>query len=279
MTELKQTQATETLKQWCFASQVSQPELTASFKKLVGIVKASPEDFTTEAAVMSERICQSASSGQQKSGSQISGQADAQAHELIKDVYMDALIACESRDCMQQLVKIINSNQVDSIRASYYMTRIAVSDKQSIKDESEIKTLAESLINSPAQPASEAIERQKLFAVTATLGKSLEDKCEQQSELKQTAEQVVKTIVERYIKSVSEQEVQQYKVQPVGQQSSQVAKKIAKRHVALKALANIPSCVLSQINGVEEILAKLAANKQELVTVRQSAIECLEQTE
>lgn len=282
--DLKQTQAIETLKQWCFSSQMTQPELTVSFKKLVGIVKSTPADETTEAAVMSERICQGALvQKSSQSGETIANNgADAKAHDLIKDVYMDALIACESRECMQQLLKIIQSQKVDTIRASYYMTRMAVAEKDTIKDESEIKQWVESFVKSADRLESEAIERQKLFATTSIIGKYMKNKCNRNEqivgELKQSAEQVVKTIIERYIRPVSQSEVQQYQQQTPQQQQQQkeLVKKIAKRNAALKALANIPGCVLNEIQEVEQVCLELAQNKQELVTVRQSAIECLQ---
>lgn len=58
--EQDKTQSIELLKQWCYSSQMSQPELTSSFKRLVQVIKSQPLDKTTEAAVMSERICQQA---------------------------------------------------------------------------------------------------------------------------------------------------------------------------------------------------------------------------
>lgn len=265
------------LKQWCFSSQMNPQELTSSFKKLVQVVKSNPTDQTIESAVMSGRICQNADL---KSSQDKTDKVDTQAHELIKDVYMDSLISCKSRDCTQQLLKIVNSNKVDTVRASYYMTRLAVTEKDDIKDESEIKQLAESFIQSIDSVQSESIERQKLFATTALIGKWIQAK-PTDSSIKQTAEQVAKTIVDRYVKPVTEQEVQQYQQQ---QQSSsnineQLVKKIAKRSAALKALANIPGHVLKQCSDVTEVIVSICNNKQELVTVRQSAIECLEQND
>ena len=272
--------AIDTLKQWCFASQMGQQELTASFKKLVNVIKSSPTDRATESAVMGERICQgaivqkSAQSGETVSPSG----ADALAHELIKDVYMDALISCKSRDCTQQLIKIINSNQVDTIRASYYMTRIAVTEKDSIKDEGEIKQLVESFItDSQSGQPSEAIERQKLFAATSLVGKLIKQKSQDVSSIKPTVEQLCQTIVERFIKPVGVPEVQQYQQQATAK--PELAKKIAQRNAALRALANIPGHVLKEIPIVDEVLMQIASNKQELVIARQSAIECLEQND
>lgn len=269
------------LKQWCFSSQMGPQELTSSFKKLVQAVKSNPADQTTEAAVMSERICQGAVASDLKSQDSKVEKIDTQAHELIKDVYMDSLISCKSRDCTQQLLKIVNSNKVDTVRASYYMTRLAVTEKDDIKDESEIKQLAESFIQSVDSVQSESIERQKVFATTALIGKWIQAK-PSDSSIKQTAEQVAKTIVDRYVKPVTEQEVQQYQQQQQQQSrnvNEQLVKKIAKRNAALKALANIPGHVLKQTSDVSEIIVSIANNKQELVTVRQSAIECLEQND
>jgi len=283
--------AIDILKQWCFSSQMSQQELTASFKKLVSQIKSNPNDQTTEAAVMSERICQGATKSQEQQQQQKSGQyetsshnADAQAHELIKDVYMDALISANTRECTQQLLKIVQSQKVDAIRASYYMTRIAVTDKESIKDGEQIKQFAETFVKQQShQQQSEAIERQKLFATTALIGKWISQKPSERQQIEKVAEEVAKTIVERYIKPVSQQDVEQYKQcseqQCQQQQQQQLAKKIAKRNAALKALANIPGHVLKQCQQAEQTLSQLAQNKQELNTVRQSAIECLEQND
>ena len=272
MTSGAKSVASEILKQWCQSSQMNQIELTSSFKKLVAAIKSAPTDQTIESAVLGERICQGA--GIAKDSTQM---VDAKAQELIKDVYMDALISCKSRDCTQQLVKIINSNQVDTIRAAYYMTRVALTETDSIKDETEIKQLAESFLQQQAEiSSSETIERQKLFAVTSLIGKWLQAK-PTDSSVKQIAAEVAKTIVERYVKPVSQQEVQQY--QQSAMASQQVAKKIAKRSAALKALANIPGHVLKEAQGVQETIIQLVQNKQELNTVRQSACECLEQNE
>lgn len=305
MTEAKGP-AIDILKQWCFSSQMSQQELTASFKKLVQVIKSNPNDKNTEAAVMNERICQGAKNQQQQQKQQqqqeqqkkqqqkagddtyytgSSNQADAQAHELIKDVYMDALISANSRECTQQLLQIVQSQQVDSIRAAYYMTRIAVTDKQSIKDAEEIKQFAQNFVEqqqqqqgqNQQQQQSEAIERQKLFATTALIGKWISQKPSERQQITEVAKEVAKTIVERYIKPVSQQEVEQYK--QGGQQSQELAKKIAKRNAALKALANIPGHVLKECQVTEQALVQLAQNKQELNTVRQSAIECFEQND
>jgi len=270
--------AIDILKQWCSSSQMTQQELTASFKKLVQVIKSNPTDQTTEQAVMSERICHGAQSakGQQQ-------ETDAQAHELIKDVYMDALISANSRDCTQKLLKIVESQQVDPIRAAYYMTRVAVTDKQSINDAAEIEQFAKSFVEqqkSNEEPLAGAIHRQKLFATTSLIAKWIAQKPSERDQIEQVAQEVAKTIVERYIKPVSQQEVEQYKQQTgEQQQQQQLAKKIAKRNAALKALANIPGHVLKQCQEVEQVLMQLCQNKQELSTVRQSAIECLEQND
>lgn len=294
--EFKKTQATELLEKWCFASQMSQGELTQSFKKLVQIVKSQPGDENTEQAVMSGAICQGALvQKNEKSGETVAKtETDAQAHELIKDVYMDALIACESRECMQQLLRIIESEQVDPIRASYYMTRVAVgsdisSKSWGIKDQEQVKQLAMNFIKNAEKQmwSSEIVERQQLLAVTGTLDKVLKQKQineenfekKQGDEMVEIAKQVAKLIVERYIKPVSQQEVRQYQEQPAEQQSEQLVKKIAKRSAALKALANLPAWILKQQPACEQVIVEIVENKDELSTVRQSAIECLEEND
>lgn len=133
---------------------------------------------------------------------------------------MDALISCKSRECTKQLLKVISSQQVDTIRASYYMTRIAVSDKQSPKYQQEVKQFAESFVQEQGQQQqqyqSEAVERQKLFATTSLIGKWIQDK-PADSEIKGIAKHVAKSIIERYIKPVSQQDVDQYEQASNGQ--------------------------------------------------------------
>jgi len=264
------------LKQWCFSSQMGQQELTGSFKKLVNAIKSNPSDESCQQMVMNERICTGVSPAGNNNKQQQT--VDEQAHQLIKDVYMDALIACKSRECTQQLLKIIEQQpeKVDTIRASYYMTSLAVTEKEEIKSSEQIKQLVDSFVQQQQQ-TSETVERQKLFAVTAMVGKYCQDK-PTDSQAKQMAQEVAKTIVERYLRPVSVQEVQQYQQQQQ-QAPETLIKKIAKRSAALKALANLPGHVTKEVAQVEEQVMAICQNKQELITVRQSAIECLEQND
>lgn len=85
--------------------------MSDSFRELVEVISSQPEDQSIEESVMKQRVCES--------------EAPNQVHDTVKVVYMEALIACDSRQCIQQLHKTIDSHELDSGRASHYKTRFA----------------------------------------------------------------------------------------------------------------------------------------------------------
>ncbi|KAG9508926.1 hypothetical protein GZH46_02567, partial [Fragariocoptes setiger] len=255
---------------------MSQDATTQSFKELIESLKqtsAQQLEQLTQQVVISERICQ----GTINAASASKTHADAGSEDLVKDVYMDALIGAETRATMKQLVRCIDSGKVDKIRANFYLTRLSLVDEDAVtgKDGSIVMELVDSLLmkrtgsqsSSMSRELLEAIERQKMFATTASLAKSLkkqQDNKSRNTQIERMVEQVTKTIAERYI----------YTTASAQQQQQEPAEKKADRQAALKAIGNIPSAYYPK--ETVQLLLKLASTSYESNAVRQSAIEALE---